>query len=112
MAGKDGKGWLREIKQFYIAHNSDRISANAQALWHYLMYKANENWWNYPLCLYIPEIAFALKISQTAVKRAREELAAKGYITWESPGGNKSARYYVLSRTNAIYAGQTGTKEN
>lgn len=95
-----------EILNFYIAHNCDRISANAQAMWHYLMYRANQNWWHYPLCLNVPEIAYAIKISNTSVKKARAELAQKGFIYWESQGGNKAAKYYIISHTGAPYAGQ------
>lgn len=104
-------GWVPEIVQFYIAHNSDRISANAQAMWHYLMYKANENWWHYPINLNIPEIAYATKMSPTNVKRCRDELAKKGYIHWVSPGGSRAAQYYILSRTGSDYAGQHKEKE-
>ncbi len=112
MAAKRGNGWIMEIKQFYIAHNSDRISTNAQAFWHYLMYRANENWWHYPLCLNVPEIAFAIKMSIASVKRAREELTQKGFIRWESSGGSRAAKYYILSRTGSLYAGQNQKKEN
>ncbi len=95
-----------ELKQFYISHNCDRISPNAQAMWHYLMYRANMNWWHYPLCLNVPELAYALKMSTATVKRARDELTKKGYIRWESPGGARAARYYIISRTGSEYAGQ------
>ena len=105
---KQGKanGWVMEICQFYIAHNCDRISVYAQAMWHYLMYRANENWWNYPLCLNIPEIAYATKMSISNVKRSRDELTQKGFIRWVSQGGSKPAKYYIISRTGSTYAGQ------
>ncbi len=112
MAGKKSNGWIMEIKQFYIAHNSDRISPNAQAIWHYLMSRANENWWHFPMCLNVPEIAFATRMSIASVKRARAELAQKGYIKWDSPGGSKAARYYIFSRTDSLYAGQKKQETN
>ncbi len=105
-------GWVMEIVQFYIAHNSDRISVSAQAMWHYLMYKANENWWHYPLCLNIPEIAYATKMSISTVKRCRDELTQKGYIRWVSKGGSKAAQYYILSRTGSNYAGQKNDEKH
>lgn len=101
-----------EVKQFYIAHNCDRISANAQAIWHFFMYKANENWWHYPLYLHIPEIAYATKMSPTSVKRARDELTKKGYIRWQSTGGSGAAQYYILSRTGNTYAGQKNDEKH
>jgi len=93
-------------------NTSERLSASAQLMWHYLMYRANENWWHYPLCLNVPEIAFAIKMSIASVKRAREELTQKGFIRWESSGGSRAAKYYILSRTGSLYAGQNQKKEN
>lgn len=63
------------------------------------------------MCLNIPEIAYAIKISASSVKKARDELARKGFIRWESQGGNRAAKYYVLSRTGSPYAGQSSDKE-
>ena len=111
MGGRKGNsGWLMEILHFHMFNTSERLSASAQLMWHYLMYRANQNWWQYPICLNIPEIAYATNFSATSIKNARKELTDKGLITWESSGGNKGAKYYVNSLTESKYAGQS--KEN
>ncbi|MCR5175702.1 MAG: helix-turn-helix domain-containing protein [Anaerovibrio sp.] len=107
MGGRKGNsGWLMEILHFHMFNTSERLSASAQLLWHYLMYRANQNWWHYPLCLNLPEIAYAINISISSIKNARHELAQRGFIRWESQGGNKAAKYYVMSLTGSEYAGQ------
>ncbi|ORT99435.1 hypothetical protein D081_1987 [Anaerovibrio sp. JC8] len=75
------------------------------------MYRANENWWNYPICLNVPEIAYAINSSISTVKKARGELTQKGFIRWVSQGANRPAQYYILSRTGSPYAGQRKEKE-
>ena len=101
-----------ETIQFHILNTSERLSSSAQLMWHYLMYRANQNWWHYPICLNIPEIAYATNFSATSIKNARKELAQRGLISWESSGGNKGAKYYVMSLTGSKYAGQSNEDNN
>lgn len=102
----DGTGWVHEIRAFYREHNTNRLSVGAQAMWHFLMVKANDNWWRYPICLNLTEIACGINHSLTSVKRSREELTCRGLISWDSHGGRSAASYYVYSLVGARYAGQ------
>ena len=50
-------GWLSEIRYFYKRQVSQPLSPCAQALWHYLMWRANGVFWQFPLRLSVPELA-------------------------------------------------------
>lgn len=93
----EGSGWMSEIRYFYATQTERPLSAHAQAVWHYLMYRANGVWWRLPLVLRTGELAGALKMSVSAVKKARKELVDGKYILHESQSGNKAACYYLLS---------------
>ena len=90
-------GWMQEIRYFYRRQVSYPLSVHAQALWGYLMYRSNENFWHFPIRLSVYELAGATKMSATMVKRARRELEDGGYLLHEVYGGNKPAGYYMLS---------------
>ena len=90
-------GWLNEIRFFYKRQVMLPLSPHAQALWHYLMWRANNVFWQFPLRLSLAEIAGGTKMSASMVKRARGELTKGGYILHEAFGGNKPAGYWVLS---------------
>ena len=93
-------GWMQEIRYFYKRQLAFPLSAHAQALWAYLMYRGNEAFWHFPIRLSLLELAGATKMSVTMVKRARRELEDYGYIRHQSFGGNKPAGYYILSNIN------------
>ncbi|WP_143555527.1 helix-turn-helix domain-containing protein [Selenomonas ruminantium] len=90
-------GWLSEIRFFYKRQVSAPLSPQAQALWHWLMWRANGVYWQFPLRLSVPEIAGGTKMSESMVKKARAELTEAGYILHEAFGGNKPAGYWMLS---------------
>ena len=90
-------GWMQEIRYFYRRQLSCPVSTHAQALWAYLMYRGNENFWQFPIRLSVSELAGGTKMSPTMVKRARRELEEGGYLLHEAYGGNRPAGYYMLS---------------
>ena len=90
-------GWLNEIRYFYMRQLSVPLSPHGQALWHWLMWRANTVFWQFPLRLSVPEIAGGTKMSESMVKKARAELTAGGYLLHEAFGGNKPAGYWLLS---------------
>lgn len=90
-------GWLNEIRFFYKRQVMLPLSPHAQALWHYLMWRANCVFWQFPLRLSLYELSGGTKMSTSMVKRARAELMDGGYILHEAFGGNKPAGYWILS---------------
>ncbi|WP_296771454.1 helix-turn-helix domain-containing protein [Selenomonas sp.] len=90
-------GWLSEIRYFYMRQVSVPLSPHGQALWHWLMWRANTVFWQFPLRLSMAEIAGGTKMSESMVKRARGELVQGGFLLHEAFGGNKPAGYWLLS---------------
>lgn len=90
-------GWLSEIRFFYKRQVSVPLSPHGQALWHWLMWRANTVFWQFPLRLSLREIAGGTKMSEPMVKRARAELVKGGFLLHEAFGGNKPAGYWILS---------------
>lgn len=88
---------MSEIRGFYMLQTKTPVSANAQALWNYLMYRANAAWWVMPLVLRTDELTGAVKLSKSAFKRARQELVEAKFLLVESQGGNRPSRYYLTS---------------
>ena len=106
--------WLGEIRYFYKRQLASPLSPQAQALWHWLMWKANGVFWQFPLRLSVPEIAGGTKMSESMVKKARAELTEAGYILHEAFGGNKPAGYWILSciRPGTVMAPKSQGKQN
>lgn len=61
--GFDGKeamtGFITEFRFFHQMQPVRPVSACAQALWHYLFYRANAAFWQFPLKIQANEIAGA-----------------------------------------------------
>ena len=89
--------WLQEIQFFYRRMTLYPISATAQALWQYLMVRANGTFWIYQLCLSQQEIAGVLSVSTSAVRRARDELVQNKYIYYLEGRKRHPGEYVLLS---------------
>lgn len=96
-------GWISEITYFYRQQMMRPLSPKAQALWHYLMNRANEVYWNFPMLLSLPEIAAGCHMSDSAAKRARRELIDKYYLACEPQGGSRPSAYTLLSNLRPGY---------
>jgi hypothetical protein len=88
---------MSEIRGFYALQTMAPVSVSAQALWHYLMYRANGVWWAMPLALRSDEICGALGLGKSAFKRARQELTEHKLLVVEPQGGRRPSLYYVMS---------------
>ena len=90
-------GWISEIRFFYKRQTLYPLSPHAQALWGWLMWRANEVFWQFPLRLSLAEIAGGTRMSVSMVKKARHELVEGGYLLHEKYGGRNMAGYCLLS---------------
>lgn len=98
--GAATSGWITEIRYLYLQMMIRPLTPQAQALWHFLMQKANAIFWEFPLVMRAEELAGGCGMSLTTFKRIRAELAEKRYILWESQGSNRPAHYYVFSNVH------------
>ena len=90
-------GWMSEIRGFYGLQSTSPVSFGAQALWNYLMYRANAAWWAMPLVLRNEELQGALGMKPWTFKEARRELVEGKYLMLEPQGGPLPSRYFLLS---------------
>lgn len=97
MAKEAMTGFITEFRYFHQMMPVRPLSASAQALWHYLFYRANAAFWQFPLYLQLNEMAGALRLSRSSVQRAREELVQQGYLIYEQEPGSRSVKYYLIS---------------
>lgn len=88
---------MSEIKGFYSLQSTHPVSAYAQALWNYLMYRANAAWWVMPLVIRNEELQGALGMKPWIFKAARKELIEGKYLLLEAQGGCRPSRYFLLS---------------
>ena len=89
--------YIAEMKAFY-----DRLELNPQpapviALWHALMSIANKAGWPDMFTVASSVLGLRAGLNAQAIKRARNQLAQNGYITWQPRGGNLSAMYHIQS---------------
>ncbi|MCD2492751.1 hypothetical protein LQE92_08930 [Lacrimispora sp. NSJ-141] len=89
--------YIAEMKAFY-----DRLELNPQpapviALWHALMSIANKAGWPDMFTVASSVLGLRAGLNAQAIKRARNQLAQNGYISWQPRGGNLSAMYHIQS---------------
>lgn len=97
MAKEATTGFITEFRFFHQMQPVRPVSARAQALWHYLFYRANAAFWQFPLQIQLNEMAGALRLSRSAVIRSREELRDSGYLLYEHDPGKRAIKYYLVS---------------
>ena len=89
-------GWIGEVRYFYTNLILRPLSPNAQALWNYLMYRANGAFWQMPIYLRSAEIIGAVGLSRSGFLRARQELLDNEYICCSERRG-KPTGYALMS---------------
>lgn len=91
--------YLSQIQEFYSRQLTQRLSARAQALWHYLIFCVNQARWRQPLEVRRELLQGALSMSKRQFYAARDELTAGGYIDVERRAGNQPSLYTVIDLT-------------
>lgn len=99
--------YLSEINAFYRRQAAWPLSAQAQALWQYLMYRAGAASWHMPLKLGEAEICGAVGLSHGAFIAARRQLVEGGYIVHHQQPGRKRPHYIIES--HAYFKGEGST---
>lgn len=94
--------YIKEINDFYRRLETNPLSSNAANLWHTFMHVNNRAGWKERFTVAISVLCSKANISASTFKRARAELRDKGYIYYESRGGNRSAIYQVISAEQSI----------
>ncbi|WP_117149323.1 DnaD domain-containing protein [Paraliobacillus zengyii] len=89
--------YIKEMNAFYNQIEINPLSSSAVALWHTLMHINNKTGWKQTFTVAAGVLRIKAGLKDSAFKRARIELQEKGYITFQSMGGNQAARYKLHS---------------
>ncbi|MRG87644.1 helix-turn-helix domain-containing protein [Salinibacillus xinjiangensis] len=93
--------YIKEINAFYIITQTNPLSPSASAsaslLWHTLMHINNQTRWKPSFTVAVSILKTKTGVSESTIKRARDELQTKGFIHYHSRGGNQAAEYQMVS---------------
>lgn len=88
--------YIREIDAFYEQQTTNQLSSAAANLWHTLLHINNRAGWVETFTVAATVLCGKANLADDTFKRARRELRDKGYIHYESQGGNRAARYQMV----------------
>jgi DnaD/phage-associated family protein len=89
--------YIKEMNAFYDLIEYNPLSSSAVALWYALMHINNKTRWKCEFRVAGTVLRLKSGLSETSFKRARLELKEKGYIDYESKGGNQAPVYRMFS---------------
>lgn len=89
--------YIKQINAFYQRQETNQLSSGAANLWHTLMHINNRAGWVKAFTVAATVLCSKANLADSTFKRARMELRDKGYIHYESRGGNRAARYQMVS---------------
>ncbi|WP_163969658.1 DnaD domain-containing protein [Oceanobacillus halotolerans] len=94
--------YIKQINAFYMELEVNPLSGPAISLWHSLMHINNRSRWIETFSVAMITLRMKSGLTTSTFKRARAELAAKGYIHVQNQGGNQSPIYRVTNLTGPI----------
>ena len=88
--------YISEINNFYDWLETNHLSKSAISLWNALMHINNKANWVESFAVAISTLEFKTGFKRSELFEARNILAQKGRIVWETRGGNLSAVYSIV----------------
>lgn len=87
--------YIYQLNNFYKKVSTDTISANAHALYNYLLNKNSELGWIEEFTLSNTLITAILKMTNSELQKARKQLVEKNYINYTKGTKNQSGKYSI-----------------
>ncbi|WP_407270048.1 DnaD domain-containing protein [Radiobacillus sp. PE A8.2] len=94
--------YIKEINAFYNHIETNPLSSSAITLWYTLMHISNKTGWKKQFTVAATVLKMKSGLKDSAFKRARKQLQEKGYISFQSQGGNQAAKYQMVSLLSMI----------
>ncbi|WP_226036135.1 DnaD domain-containing protein [Aquibacillus saliphilus] len=94
--------YIKEMNSFYYQIELNPLSSSAVALWHTLMHINNKTGWKQQFTVAASVLRIKAGLKESSFKRAREELTEKGYLSYQSRGGNLAAVYQMQSLSSIM----------
>lgn len=99
--------YIKEINAFYQIQETNQLSSTAANVWHVLLHVNNRAGWKREFTVAMSGVCFKANISLSTFRRARAELVEKGYLSFRSRSGNRSAVYQMVSLEEKLHGTQT-----
>ncbi|MFC7061047.1 DnaD domain protein [Halobacillus seohaensis] len=99
--------YLKEIIAFQDEVELNELSASASLLWYKLMHFNNKTGWKKEFTVPTSAVLVKSGLSESSFLRARKELEAKGYITFEAGTRNQAPTYHMISQVKEQLADAT-----
>ena len=87
--------YLKQILSFYDRLEINPLNSSEIALWHALMSINNKSAWSTTFTVAASVLCIRSGLKQANFFKTRNTLQQKGYIKWESRGGNVAAKYQI-----------------
>ncbi|RXZ84605.1 DnaD domain protein [Paenibacillaceae bacterium] len=92
--------YIREVHAFYNELEINPLSSSAISLWYALLHICSRRGSKDKFTVPVGTLSLKSGLSERSISNARNELKTKGYLDFQSRGGNKAAIY----RLNALQA--------
>lgn len=89
--------YIKEVNAFHNRLETNPLSTAAANLWHVLMHVNNRAGWLEEFTVAVSVLCAKASLTESTFKRVRAELQEKGYIRYQSRGGNQAAIYQIIS---------------
>lgn len=88
--------YIKEINAFYQRQETNPLSSATANLCHTSMHVNNRTGLIREFTVASLALCSKANLTESTFKRARTELSDKGYIFYESQGGNRAAKYQII----------------
>ncbi|RWZ54564.1 DnaD domain protein [Halobacillus fulvus] len=97
--------FIKAINAFYDQQEYNPLSSGAISLWFGLMHVNNKARWREEFSAPMTVLCMKTSMSESSIRKARQELVEKGYLTFVSRGGNQAPVYQLA----VLYEEETGS---
>ncbi|MBA2176134.1 DnaD domain protein [Halobacillus locisalis] len=88
--------YIKAINAFYDHQEFNPLTSAAINLWHSLMHVNNKSRWKEEFTAPMSVLCLKSSLSESGIRKARQELVEKGYITFTSRPGNQAPIYHII----------------
>lgn len=89
-------GFYNEFDTFILSQETMPMNLSSRMLWLVLFQRANRHFWNGALHYSTRELASSLKVSESTIKRARNELVENNFLLYDRGTSIRHSGQYLL----------------
>ncbi|MBN9653295.1 DnaD domain protein [Halobacillus sp. GSS1] len=104
--------YIKAINAFYDHQEFNPLTSAAINLWHSLMHVNNKSRWKKEFTASMTVLCLKSNLSESSIRKARKELAEKGYVTFTSRPGNQAPIYRIIPLYEEMDSENDSVEEN